>query len=75
LGGGKASRLCPGISDVDLFGYGESVVDLNAEVAHLDGFIRRFGVSLDIITVEDGIGAFELKGRGWCIALSPFTAL
>jgi len=34
LGGGKASRLCPGSSDVDLFGYGESVVDLNAEVAH-----------------------------------------
>jgi len=34
LGGGKASRLCPSSSDVDLFGYGESVVDLNAEVAH-----------------------------------------
>src|SRR6266852_7730431 len=34
LGRGKASRLCPCSSDVDLFGYGESVVDLNAEIAH-----------------------------------------
>src|ERR1700730_836586 len=34
LGRGKASRLCPCSSDVDLFGYGESVIDLNAEVAH-----------------------------------------
>ena len=30
--GGKASRLCPGNSDVDLFGYGESVINLNAEI-------------------------------------------
>jgi hypothetical protein len=28
---GKASRLCPGNSDVDPFGYGESVINLNAE--------------------------------------------
>src|ERR1700736_5506563 len=34
LGRGKASRLCPCSSDVDLFGDGESVIDLNAEVAH-----------------------------------------
>ena len=34
LGRGKASRLCPRSSDVDLFGYGKSVIDLNAEVAH-----------------------------------------
>jgi hypothetical protein len=31
---GDASRLCPFSQDVDLFGYGESVVDLNAEIAH-----------------------------------------
>jgi hypothetical protein len=30
LGRGKASRLCPCSSDVDLFDYGESVIDLNA---------------------------------------------
>ena len=30
--GGKASRLCPGNSDVDLFGYGESIINLNAEI-------------------------------------------
>jgi hypothetical protein len=30
--GGNASRLCPGNSDVDLFGYGESVIDRNAEI-------------------------------------------
>ena len=29
---GNASRLCPGNSDVDLFGYGESVIDLNVEI-------------------------------------------
>ena len=29
---GKAGRLCPGSSDVDLFRYGESVIDLNAEI-------------------------------------------
>lgn len=29
---GKPVRLCPCSSDVDLFGYGESVVDLNAEI-------------------------------------------
>ncbi len=33
LGRGKASRLCPCSSDVDLFGYGEGVIDLNAEIA------------------------------------------
>jgi len=32
-GRGKAGRLCPGSSDVDLLGYGESVVDLNAEIS------------------------------------------
>jgi hypothetical protein len=30
--GGKASRLAPCNSDVDLFGYGESVINLNAEI-------------------------------------------
>ena len=30
--GGKASRLCPSNSDVDLFGYGESVIDFDAEI-------------------------------------------
>src|SRR6267143_1371019 len=34
LGRGKASRLCPCSSDVDLFGYGEGVIDLNAEIAN-----------------------------------------
>jgi hypothetical protein len=34
FGRGQAGRLCSCSSDVDLFGYGESVVDLNAEVAH-----------------------------------------
>ena len=31
-GGAKPVRLCPCSSDVDLFGYGESVIDLNAEI-------------------------------------------
>jgi hypothetical protein len=31
---GRAVPLCPGRSDVDLFGYGESVVDLNSEIPH-----------------------------------------
>ena len=31
---GRAGLLCPGSSDVDLFGYGKSIIDLNAEVAH-----------------------------------------
>jgi hypothetical protein len=30
--GGKASRLCPSNSDVDLFGYGESVIDFDADI-------------------------------------------
>ena len=34
LGRSKASRLCPGNSDVDLLGYGEGIIDLNTEVAH-----------------------------------------
>ena len=40
---GKACRLCPCSSDVDLFGYGESVIDLNAEIAHcaLDLFVPQ----------------------------------
>ena len=39
---GRACPLCPGISDVDLFRYRESVVDLNAEVS--DGAFD-FGVT------------------------------
>ena len=31
---GRAIPLCPRTSDVDLFGYRESVVDLDAEIAH-----------------------------------------
>jgi len=31
---GRAGQLCPGSSDVDLPRYSESVVDLNAEIAH-----------------------------------------
>ena len=31
---GRVGLLSPGSSDVDLLGYGKSVVDLNAEVAH-----------------------------------------
>ena len=31
---GRAIPLCPGISDVDLFGYSEGVVDLDAEIPH-----------------------------------------
>ena len=31
---GRAVPLCPGRSDVDLFRDGESVIDLNAEIAH-----------------------------------------
>lgn len=39
---GRACLLCPGISDINLLGYGECIVYLDAEVAHraLD-----FGVS------------------------------
>ena len=32
--GGRAVPLCPGRSDVDLFRDGESVVDLNPQIAH-----------------------------------------
>src|SRR5215471_13424375 len=32
--GGRAIPLCPGASDINLFGYGEGVVALNAQVAH-----------------------------------------
>jgi hypothetical protein len=31
---GRAGLLCPGSSDVDLLGYGKSVIDLDAKVAH-----------------------------------------
>jgi hypothetical protein len=31
---GRARLLCPGISGINLLGDGESVVDLDAEVAH-----------------------------------------
>ena len=31
---GRADQLCPDSSDVDLPRYSESVVDLNAEIAH-----------------------------------------
>src|SRR6266480_836082 len=31
---GRAIPLCPGKSDVDLFGYCESIVDFNAQIAH-----------------------------------------
>jgi hypothetical protein len=31
-GSGGACLLCPGISDVNLFRYGKSIIDLNAEV-------------------------------------------
>jgi hypothetical protein len=31
---GRAGLLCPGSSDVDLLGYGKSVIDLNAKVVH-----------------------------------------
>jgi hypothetical protein len=42
FGRGKASRLCPGSSDADLFGDGEGVIDLNAEIP--DGALD-FGLS------------------------------
>ena len=29
---GRASPLCPGISDVDLFRYREGIINLNAEI-------------------------------------------
>jgi hypothetical protein len=31
---GRACPLCPGISDINLLGYGESIVYLDAEVAY-----------------------------------------
>jgi hypothetical protein len=31
-GGAKPVRLCPGSSDIDLFGYGEGIIDFNAEI-------------------------------------------
>ena len=40
--GAKPVRLCPCSSDVDLLGYGESVIDLNAEIP--DGALD-FGMS------------------------------
>ena len=30
----RAERLCPGGSDIDLFRYGKSMIDLDAKVAH-----------------------------------------
>ena len=50
-GGGKASRLWPGISDINLFGYGEGIVDFDAEIfddaldlgmSHSNWTARRF---------------------------------
>ena len=29
---GRACPLCPGISDINLFRYGQGVIDLNAEI-------------------------------------------
>ncbi len=31
-GGAKPFRLCPCSSDVDLFSYGEGIIDFNAEI-------------------------------------------
>ena len=31
---GRAGPLCPGSSDVNLFRYGEGIIDLDAEIAH-----------------------------------------
>jgi hypothetical protein len=31
---GRAGLLCPGSSDVNLLGYGESVIDLNAKIPY-----------------------------------------
>ena len=39
---GRACPLCPGISDVDLFGYREGIIHLDAEVS--DGALD-FGVA------------------------------
>ena len=41
-GSGRACLLCPGISDVDLFGYREGIIYLDAEVS--DGAFD-FGVA------------------------------
>jgi hypothetical protein len=40
---GRACLLCPGISDINLLGYGEGIVYLDAEVAHraLDLFVSQ----------------------------------
>jgi len=40
---GRAGLLCPDSSDVDLLGYGKSVIDLNTKVAHraLDLFMPQ----------------------------------
>ena len=34
MGTGRACLLCPGASNVNLFRYGEGIVDFNAEVAN-----------------------------------------
>jgi len=31
---GRACLLCPGVSDINLLGYGESIIHLDAEVAY-----------------------------------------
>jgi hypothetical protein len=31
---GRADRLCPGRSDVNLFNYGQGIVDLDAKIPH-----------------------------------------
>src|SRR5262245_14500619 len=38
---GRACPLCPGNSDVNLFRYGEGVVDLDAEIAHGACYVTR----------------------------------
>jgi hypothetical protein len=34
LGRAEPTRLCPHTSDIDLFGYGKGVVNLDAEISH-----------------------------------------
>jgi hypothetical protein len=53
---GRAGQLCPGSSDVDLPRYSESVVDLNAAIAHgANGPLRFLTECIFWTTVSRGI--------------------
>jgi hypothetical protein len=65
LGRGQASRLCPCSSDVDLFGYGETLIGLNAEVGRrvLDLLVPRRSCTAAVASAAIYEGCFGVLSR------------